>query len=248
MNDRPKPFGRVVIRFAGRLLGGADGQIYCPKKIRHLITELKTLVGVEVLVVMGGSNIGKGSFFKSLGVDPQVADFMGMTSTAMNAMLLHSLLQKAFGESRQVVWMNKLVNTPGDLGEPLILGKLDRDLSEGRIVIVSGGIGSPGFNTDIAAVAHAYASRSQVVFMATDVNGIYDSDPKKNPAAIRIPRLTHRDYLKQRIGVMESPAVALAADHCLPIRVFDFSESGALLRACMGEDVGTIIITPMAVK
>jgi uridylate kinase len=201
--------------------------------------EIRPLVDVELAIVIGGGNIGRGSALKAdLGIGRETADYMGMAATMVNALLLRDRLQKVVFQ-RRVIVANKI--RADELGEPFIPEKIRKRLSEGDIVIISGGTGNPGVTTDTGAVTHAYGLGADLVVKATKVSGVYDKDPNKHADAKLIPRLSYDEYLSRDLKILDSTAIALAREHEIPIRVIAISEVGALARVCAGEDVGSLI-------
>mgnify|MGYP002632481788 CR=1 FL=1 len=229
---------RVILKLSGEALGGGQ-VVFDPKKLDHLMAEIRPLFDVELAIVIGGGNIGRGSALKTmLGIEGETADYMGMAATMVNALLLRDRLLKVVFQ-RRVVVANKI--RADELGEPFIPEKLRKRLAEGDVVIISGGTGNPGVTTDTGAVTHAYGLRANLVVKATKVNGVYDKDPNKHDDAKLIPRLTYDEYLSRDLKILDSTAIALAREHKIPIRVIAISESGNLARVCAGEEVGSLI-------
>ncbi len=235
--NKPK---RVILKLSGEALGGGR-VVFDPQKLDHLMAEIRPLFDVELAIVIGGGNIGRGSVFKSaLGIDGETADYMGMAATMVNALLLRDRLRKVVFQ-REVVVANKI--RADELGEPFIPEKLRKRLAQGDVVIISGGTGNPGVTTDTGAVTHAYGLNADLVVKATKVLGVFDKDPNKHQDAKLIPRLTYDEYLRMDLKILDSTAIALAREHKIPIRVIAISEAGALARVCAGEDVGSLIYT-----
>jgi len=233
--NKPK---RVILKLSGESLGGGQ-VVFDPQKLDHLMGEIRPLFDVELAIVIGGGNIGRGSVLKSiLGIDGETADYMGMAATMVNAILLRDRLRKVVFQ-RQVVVANRI--RADELGEPFIPEKLRKRLTDGDVVIISGGTGNPGVTTDTGAVTHAYGLGADLVIKATKVNGVYDKDPNKHSDAKLIPKLSCDEYLAQDLKILETTAIALAREHKIPIRVIAISEAGALARLCAGEDVGSLI-------
>lgn len=229
---------RVILKLSGEALGGG-AVVFDPNKLDHLMAEIRPLFDVELAIVIGGGNIGRGSVLKtSLGIDGETADYMGMSATMVNALLLRDRLQKVVFQ-RKVVVANKI--RADELGEPFIPEKLRQRLTRGDVVIISGGTGNPGVTTDTGAVTHAYGLGADLVIKATKVPGVFDKDPNKHDDAKLIPRLTYDEYLRMDLKILDSTAIALAREHRIPIRVIAISEAGALARVCAGEDVGSLI-------
>jgi uridylate kinase len=193
-------------------------------------------LGVEMAIVIGGGNIFRGVALGAAGMDRATADYMGMMATVMNAMALQDAMRRAGIEAR----VQSALNIE-QVVEPYIRPKAIRYLDEGKVVIFAAGTGNPFFTTDTAAALRGSEMGAQIVLKATKVDGIYSADPKKDPAATRYSSITFDEALSRRLQVMDATAFALCRDQKLPIKVFDITKSGALLRVATGEDEGTLV-------
>jgi uridylate kinase len=191
---------------------------------------------VEVAVVIGGGNIWRGKLGLDRGMDRATADYMGMLGTVMNSMALMDALERTgvFTRVQTAIEMRSVA-------EPYIRRRAIRHLEKGRVVIFSAGTGNPYFSTDTAAALRAMEIDANVLIKATKVDGVYDSDPKTNPAAQKFDRLTHLEFLSRRLSVMDSTAVTLCMENNLPILVLNLWDTDALLRALTGEKAGTLV-------
>ncbi|MBP6835189.1 MAG: UMP kinase, partial [Deltaproteobacteria bacterium] len=193
-------------------------------------------LGVQLALVVGGGNIFRGLRGSASGMDRSTADSMGMLATVMNALALQDALEKRGVPTR----VQTAIEMP-KVAEPYIRRRAVRHLEKGRVVIFAAGTGNPYFSTDTAAALRAMEIHADALCKATKVDGVYDSDPKKNPEAKFFPRMTFDEFITQKIGVMDTTAVTLCRDNKLPIRVFKLAEHGNVERVLRGEDVGTVI-------
>jgi uridylate kinase len=199
------------------------------------IFEVREL-GVEVVVVVGGGNIFRGVSGSERGIERATGDYMGMLATVINALALQDALEKLGAPTRV-----QSAITMSQIAEPFIRRRAERHLEKKRVVIFGGGTGNPYFSTDTAAALRANEIGAEVILKATKVDGIYDSDPKKNPAAKRFSEITYLDALQRQLKVMDSTAFSLCMDNKMPIIVFDFFRPHNLRRVILGEKVGTLV-------
>src|ERR1041385_5042826 len=201
--------------------------------IAREVREVRRL-GIELGIVIGGGNIFRGAISRRLGIDRVTGDSMGMLATVINALALQDSLEKAGVQTRvqSAVEMQKLA-------EPYIRRRAVRHLEKGRVVLFAAGTGNPYFSTDTAAALRANEIGAEVILKATKVDGIYDSDPKKNPGAKRFPQIAYQEALVRQLAVMDSTAFSLCMDNKMPIIVFDFFKPHNLRRVVLGEKVGT---------
>lgn len=233
-----RAFRRVVLKLSGEVLAGEDKHGINVKVIRALAEEIRDIHrdGVELALVIGGGNIFRGVKAASDGMDRAIGDYMGMMATVINGLALQDFLEKEGLTTRlQTAIEIKSV------AEPFIRRKAIRHLEKKRIVILSGGTGNPYFTTDTTAALRAVELDADVIFKATKVDGVYDSDPVKNPAAKRYRRLSFQDALVKQLKVMDSTAFSLCLDNKMPIQVFDMSKEGNLKKAVQGKPIGTLI-------
>lgn len=238
LSQAPK-YSRIVLKISGEALkekGSSDS--VSPQIVRAVaasIAEVRSM-GVEVAVVVGGGNIWRGLAASHRGMNRATADYMGMLATVINGMALMSALED-LGHATRVQTAIQMNN----VAEPFIVRKAIRHLENGRIVIFVAGTGNPFFSTDTTAALRANEIGAEVILKATKVDGIYDSDPKKNPEAKRFETLTYSDALTRRLEVMDSTAFSLCMDNAMPIIVFDMSDPANILRAVRGEKIGTLV-------
>jgi uridylate kinase len=193
-------------------------------------------MGVEVVVVIGGGNIFRGLQGSEKGIERATGDYMGMLATIINSLALQDALEKQGVQTRV-----QSAITMSQVAEPFIRRRAVRHLEKGRVVIFGGGTGNPYFSTDTAAALRANEMCADVILKATKVDGIYDSDPKKNPKAKRFKQITYIKALQDQLKVMDSTAFSLCMDNKMPIIVFDFFKEHNLKRVVMGESVGTLV-------
>jgi len=232
-------YKRVLIKLSGEALSGGTKSGIDEKTIEQVVLELKEVVGmgVQLALVVGGGNFFRGVKAGSQSLIERVtADQMGMLATIMNALALSSAFEKVNVQSR----VQSAIDIE-QLCEPYIRKKAISHLEKGRVVIFAGGTGNPYFTTDTAAALRAIEIKADVIFKATKVDGIYDSDPEINKAAERFKRLTYLDVLKRGLKVMDSTAISLCMDNNLPIVVFNLLVKGNIVKVIRGEDIGTIV-------
>jgi uridylate kinase len=193
-------------------------------------------MGVEVAVVIGGGNLWRGKQGLEHGMDRATADYMGMLGTVMNALTVMDALERTGVYTRVMSAIEMRA-----IAEPYIRRRAIRHLEKGRVVIFSAGTGNPYFSTDTAAALRATEIGAGVIIKATKVDGVYDSDPKKNPEANKFDKMTYIDFLNRRLTVMDSTAVTLCMENNLPILVLNYWDKKALLSALDGEEVGTLV-------
>src|SRR5215831_14648795 len=240
MSDPPRPrYQRILLKLSGEALMGEGKYGIHPPTLARIASEVKEVVeaGVQVAMVIGGGNIFRGVAGSVDGMDRASADYMGMLATAINALALQDALEKqgVFTRVQSAIKMEQIA-------EPYIRRRAVRHLEKGRVVIFAGGTGNPYFTTDTAASLRAMEIGADVIFKATKVDGVYDSDPKKNAAARRYRTLTYMDVLRQNLHVMDSTAISLCMDNKLPIVVFDLNAKGNIRRAITGAgELGTLV-------
>ncbi|MDX8411944.1 MAG: UMP kinase [Mariprofundaceae bacterium] len=245
MSDAPGPdqqvprYKRVVLKLSGEVLMG-DGEFGIDAgTVGSLCAELVDVhnSGVELAVVIGGGNIFRGvSGSASSGIDRASADYMGMLATVMNAIALQSGVE-GLGATARVLSALHIM----EIAEPYIRRRAVRHLEKGRIVIFAAGTGNPYFTTDTAASLRAMEIEANVVLKGTKVDGVYTSDPMRDPEATRYDRLTFSEALNQNLGVMDATALSLCRSNNMDIVVFDVTRSGNMMRAIKGEPVGTLV-------
>lgn len=235
-------FKRVLLKLSGEFLAGESGFGISPDttaQLACLITGALEGTDVELAVVIGGGNLWRGAR-NGEGMDPATADYIGMLGTVMNAMALQDAMESA-GRPTRVMSAIQMAA----VAEPYIRRRAMRHLEKGRVVIFGGGNGAPFFTTDTTSTLRALEIGADVVLMAKNrVDGVYDSDPRKNADAKFIAQATHREVVEQRLEVMDATALTLCMDKGLPIVVFDLFQDGNLRRLLEGQRVGTLIQTP----
>ena len=200
------------------------------------ISDVRSALGVDIAVVVGGGNIWRGLIGTGAGMDRAQSDYMGMLATVINALALQDALDR-----RGIATRVQSAITMTQVAEPFIRRRAVRHLEKGRVVIFAAGTGNPYFSTDTAAALRANEIGAEVILKATKVDGIYDSDPKKNPKAQRFARVTYLDALQKQLKVMDSTAFSLCMDNKMPIIVFDLFKPHNLKRVVLGEEVGTLV-------
>jgi uridylate kinase len=231
-------YKRILLKLGGEALSGSSGFGIDVSQAESIASRIKEVheMGVQVAVVIGAGNIWRGKQGLDRGMDRATADYMGMLGTVMNAMALMDALERSgvFTRVQSAIEMRSVA-------EPYIRRRAIRHLEKGRVVILSAGTGNPYFSTDTAAALRAMEIDADLVIKATKVDGVYDSDPKKNPDAKKFDQLTHMDFLNRRLSVMDSTAITLCMENELPILVLNLWDPHALRRALEGEKVGTLV-------
>jgi uridylate kinase len=232
-------YRRVLLKLSGAAMGGGPERTFSRTAIAHIVAEVSALrrAGVDVVLVVGGGNIFRGNLAPEWNIEQAEADNMGMLGTVINGVLLRAALAAADLEVRLMT----AVPIPS-VAEPYIRLRAVRHLEKGRVVIAAGGIGQPYVTTDYPAAQRALETRCEAVLAAKHgTDGVYDSDPRKNPQAKRYVTLSSDDAIRQDLRAMDQSALLLARDHNLPVHLFNFDLEGAAARICAGEDVGTLV-------
>ena len=232
-------YRRVLLKLSGEMLADpAKGYNIDPGVVHGLAQELRGArdLGIQIAVVVGGGNIFRGTSPQAQGMDRARADYMGMLGTVINCLALQDALEKIDVPTRV---QSALQMT--QVAEPYIPRRAVRHLEKGRIVIFGAGMGTPYFSTDTTAAQRALETDCEAIFKATKVDGVYDSDPKKNPTAKRYDELSYIQALNEQLGVMDATAISLCMDNKLPIVVFDMQVEGNIKRALSGEPIGTLV-------
>lgn len=231
-------YKRILLKLSGEALMG-DGEYGIETAmVNRIARDIKEVVdkGVDVSVVVGAGNIFRGVSGAAEGMDRSTADYMGMLATVMNALALQNALEKIDVDTRvqSAIGMNVVC-------ERYIRRRAIRHMEKGRVVIFGAGTGNPFFTTDTAATLRASEMNCDVLIKATKVDGIYDSDPMKNPDAKHLSELTYMDVLSQELNVMDAAAIALAKDNNIPILVFSLKEEGGFAKVVKGEGKFTLV-------
>lgn len=235
--QEPK-YKRILLKISGEALAGAKGVGIDHATVNNIARQIKDAhaTGAEICLVIGGGNMWRGVAGYGAGMDRATADYMGMLATVMNSLAMQDALEHIGVETRvQTAIEMKSV------AEPYIRRRALRHLEKGRVVIFAAGTGSPYFSTDTTAALRAAEINAEVILMAKQVAGVYDSDPKKNPDAKLFDKLSYLDVVNMGLGVMDATAATMCKDNHIPILVFDLTKEGNILRAVMGENIGTII-------
>ena len=231
-------YQRVVVKLSGEALAGSAGSGVNPASLAQVATEVLSLheMGVQAAVVLGGGNYFRGMMAEGWGISRAEADNIGMLGTVMNALMMRGALT---GRTRTDVRVMTAVPIQS-VAEPFIRLRAIRHLERGAIVLLAGGIGQPYVTTDYPAVQRALELDADALLVAKrGVDGVYDSDPAQNPAAVRYSELTYDEALAAGVRVMDTSALVLANEHALTMHVFDVAAFGAMRRICEGADVGT---------
>ncbi|GAB0056349.1 Uridylate kinase [Candidatus Magnetaquicoccaceae bacterium FCR-1] len=229
---------RILLKLSGEALMGSQGESLDPPFLRALAAEIREVwgLGVQVGVVIGGGNIFRGAYGASLGMERSSADQMGMLATVINSLGVQAALEGCGVPTRV---LSAIPMSP--IAEPFVQRDAVRHLEEGRVVIFAAGTGNPYFTTDTAASLRAAEIHADLLLKATKVDGVYDSDPKKNPDAKRFTSLTYDEVLRLGLGVMDLTAITLCRDNRIPLCVFSILERGCLTAILSGEPRGTTI-------
>jgi uridylate kinase len=237
-SERQGRYQRVLLKISGEALMGSRTYGVDPEVCKLIAGQLREVhgLGIELALVVGGGNIFRGLAASAKGMDRATGDYIGMLATVMNALALQDALEKANVPTRvlSAIAMN-------EVAEPYIRRRAMRHLEKGRVVILAAGTGNPYFTTDTAAALRAVEIGAEVLLKGTKVDGVYDSDPVKNPTAERHEHVSFDHVLSEQLGVLDATAVTLCRDNDLPIVVFDMNQPGHIRAAALGEPVGTLI-------
>ncbi|MDF9407270.1 MAG: Uridylate kinase [Pelotomaculum sp. PtaB.Bin013] len=231
-------YWRIVLKLSGEALAGSLGYGIDPDVVNTIARQVKDVMEcrVQLAVVVGGGNIWRGIAGSAKGMDRATADYMGMLATVMNSLALHDALQKHGVDTRTQTAIEMRA-----VAEPYIRRRAIRHMEKGRVVIFAAGTGNPYFSTDTTAALRAAEIEAQVILMAKQVDGVYDSDPLKNPNAKRFKELSYIEMINRGLGVMDSTAASLCMDNKIPLIVFDLNKEGNIKKAIFGEKIGTYI-------
>ncbi|MCQ2552143.1 MAG: UMP kinase [Clostridia bacterium] len=229
-------YKRVLLKVSGEALCCEDGKGISPEKLAKVAKEVKALVrmGVQVGIVCGGGNFWRGR--SSGDMDRATADYIGMLATCMNGLALKDAFVNAGIDTRLLT----AVSMP-TVAEPHTINRARKLLDEGVVCIFAGGTGSPFFSTDTGAALRAIEVEADVILLAKNIDAVYDSDPAKNPKAKKFDKISHTEVLEKDLKVMDATAASLCRDNNMMIHVFGLKEKDAILKACRGEKIGTIV-------
>jgi uridylate kinase len=229
---------RVVLKLSGQAFAGGESLGISPDAVVHIAREVSAAAqeGIQVAAVVGGGNMFRGAALSQRGIDRSRADYMGMLGTVINCLALQDVLEKRGVETRV-----QTAITMGQVAEPYIPRRAIRHLEKGRVVIFGAGLGAPFFSTDTCAAQRALEIGAEAVLKGTQVDGVYDADPRQMPDAVRFHRLDYAEVLRRELRFMDATAVSLCMDNDLPIVVFDLMREGNVVRAVHGERIGTLV-------
>ena len=231
-------YKRILLKLSGESLAGEAGFGIDGDMLGNVAAQLEEIVdqGTQLAVVVGGGNFFRGMAAAADGMDRIGSDYIGMLATAMNGLALQQALD-AVGQDSRVLSAIHIVG----VAEPYVRARALKHLEKNKIVIFVAGTGNPMFTTDTASSLRALEMNADIMIKATRVDGVYDSDPEKNPDAIKYESLTYEQVIDKNLGVMDLTAITLCRENKMPIQVLNFHKQGNLLRAVSGETVGTII-------
>ncbi|WP_406062623.1 UMP kinase [Streptomyces sp. NBC_01077] len=231
--------GRYMLKLSGEAFSGGTGLGVDPNVVHAIAREIAAVVrdGAEIAVVIGGGNFFRGAELQQRGMDRARSDYMGMLGTVMNCLALQDFLEKEGIDSRV-----QTAITMGQVAEPYIPLRAVRHLEKGRVVIFGAGMGMPYFSTDTTAAQRALEIEAEALLMGKNgVDGVYDSDPKANPDAVKFDALEYSEVLSRDLKVADATAITLCRDNNLPILVFELLTEGNIARAVKGEKIGTLV-------
>ncbi len=237
IGSSPK-YKRVLLKISGESLAGGGGSGIDPPTVSALAEELREVheLGSELAIVVGGGNIFRGLKAADIGMARATGDYMGMLATVLNSLALQESLE-GIGIPTRVQSALEI----REVAEPYIRRRATRHLEKGRVVIFAAGTGNPFFTTDTAASLRAIEIGAEIIIKATRVDGVYSADPEKDPSATRYASLTHSQVLNRGLAVMDSTAISLCMDNKMPIIVLDMTCRGNIVRAVVGETIGTMV-------
>ncbi len=239
MAEENKKYKRIVLKLSGEALAGAKGFGIDPAVVDSLAEQIQEVVaqGLEIAIVNGGGNFWRGVSGSNKGMDRATADYMGMLATVINSLALQDAL-----ENRGVPTRVQTAIEMRQIAEPYIRRRAIRHMEKARVVIFAAGTGNPYFSTDTTAALRAAEIEADVILMAKKgVDGVYDSDPAKNPDAVMFTELDYIEVIQRQLSVMDSTAISLCMDNHIPIVVFNIDKPGNILRAASGEKIGTLV-------
>jgi len=235
-NAKQAKYKRVLLKVSGEALSAEDGKGLSPEKLKNVAKDIKALrkLGVEVGIVCGGGNFWRGR--TSGDMDRALADHIGMLATCMNGLALKDALKNAGVDARLLT----AIAMP-TVAETYNINRARTLLDRGVVVILAGGTGNPFFTTDTGAALRAIEIKADVILLAKNIDGVYDSDPNINPKAKKFDKISHTEVLEKDLKVMDATAASLCRDNNMTIHVFGLAEKNAILRACKGEKIGTVV-------
>jgi uridylate kinase len=236
--SRPLRYQRIVLKLSGEALMGTRQYGLDPVVVRQIAGEIAEVrgAGIEIAMVIGGGNIYRGLSAATEGMDRVTGDHMGMLATVINSLAVQDALEALKIDTRVLSAIEIR-----QMAEPFIRRRALRHMEKGRVVIIAAGTGNPYFTTDTAAALRAMEMKADVLLKATQVDGVYSADPKKDAAAERYEEITYRQVLSDGLRVMDAAAIALCQENNVPIVVFRLGVAGNILRAARGEAIGTLV-------
>jgi len=231
-------WNRVLLKLSGQAIAGKQSFGFCADTVKTIATDVRDAreTGADVAIVVGGGNIIRGEQASDGGIDRASGDHMGMLATVINAIALQDALEKLGVDTRvqSAVQMSQVA-------EPFIRRRAIRHLEKGRVVILAAGTGNPYFTTDTAAALRALELHAGAVLKATNVDGVYDKDPRQHPEAKKFTQLDYMEAISQNLGIMDLTAFTLCMENSLPIVVFNITVPGNIKRVVLGEPIGTFV-------
>ncbi|MEN6357024.1 MAG: UMP kinase [Armatimonadota bacterium] len=237
-SSKDRKWTRVLLKLSGQAFAGPQKLGLCPDTIETIAEGIKEAreSGVEIAVVIGAGNIIRGGSASNKGMDRATADYMGMLGTVINSLALQDALEKIGVHTRV-----QTAITMAEVAEPFIRRRAIRHLEKGRVVILAAGTGNPFFTTDTAASLRALEIKADAVLKATNVDGVYTSDPHKDKDAVKFDEVGYMEAISRNLGIMDLTAFTLCMENNLPIVVFDITKPGNIAKAARGETIGTLI-------
>ena len=231
-------YQRILLKLSGEALMGESDYGIDPKVIGRLADEIIEIqrAGIQIGVVIGGGNIFRGAGLAAAGMDRVTGDHMGMLATVMNALAMQDAIEKRGGFARVMSAIQI-----HDVAEDFIRRRAVRHIEKGRIVLFAAGTGNPFFTTDSAAALRAVEVGAQLLLKATKVDGVYSADPARHADATRYDHLDYDQVIERKLAVMDTAAIALCRDHNMPLRIYDMTVPGNLMRIMQGEAIGTLV-------
>jgi uridylate kinase len=238
VSDSSPKYRRILLKLSGEALMGEADYGIDPAVLVRLAEEILDVqrAGVEVGVVIGGGNIFRGAGLASAGMDRVTGDHMGMLATVINALAMHDAIERAGGVARTMSAIK--IN---EVCEDFIRRRAIRHLEKGRVVLFAAGTGNPFFTTDSAAALRAIEIGAELLLKATKVDGVYSADPAIDAGARRYEHLSYDEVIQNNLQVMDTSAIALCRDHRIPLRIYNLSHPGDLMRIVCGEAIGTLV-------
>jgi uridylate kinase len=231
-------YKRVLLKLSGESLMGEKDFGIQPSVLQYFASEVSKVaeMGTQIAIVIGGGNIYRGVAESTDGIDKVTGDYMGMLATVINAMALQNALEKNGMHTRLLTAIKM-----EQIAEPFIRRRAIRHLEKGRIAIFGAGTGNPYFTTDTAASLRAIEIQADIILKGTRVDGVYDSDPEKNPNAVRFSKISFDDVIKNNLRVMDLTSITLCKENKLPILVFDMNKADNFKKIILGENLGTLV-------